>query len=113
MNPDHAPMNKREETPDALFVRVLKVDPQLAARLVSEGFTTLEEIAYVPIGELLEIEGFEQTQIENWRNAARHFLLLQAIGNPDEGDPVSTIPPKSPKPVAGGSSAKLNRDEDC
>ena len=45
------------------FVKDLDIDEQIAAVLVSEGFTTLEEVAYVPIEEMLSIEDFDEFMI--------------------------------------------------
>ena len=63
----------------ALFVEQLDVDQEVAAILVQEGFTSVEEIAYVPHAELLEIEEFDEDIVEELRNRARDFLLTQAI----------------------------------
>ena len=63
----------------ALFVEQLDVDQEVAAILVQEGFTSVEEIAYVPHAELLEIDEFDEDIVEELRNRARDFLLTQAI----------------------------------
>lgn len=62
-----------------LFEEKLGVDAAVAEVLVNEGFTSLEEIAYVPVQELLEIQGFEQTQVNQLRERAKAALLTQAI----------------------------------
>ncbi|MFO7340311.1 MAG: transcription termination factor NusA, partial [Lysobacteraceae bacterium] len=54
-----------------LFMDKLEVDEEIAAILVSEGFSTVEEIAYVPVGELLAIEGFDEDIVEELRARAR------------------------------------------
>lgn len=61
------------------FMNQLDVDEEVAAILVQEGFSTLEEIAYVPISEMLEIEEFDQEIVEELRGRAREKLLTQAI----------------------------------
>ena len=61
------------------FMGQLDVDEEVAAILVQEGFTTLDEIAYVPISEMLEIEEFEIDIIEELRERAKEVLLTQAI----------------------------------
>ena len=61
------------------FMEQLDVDEEVAAILVQEGFTTLDEIAYVPIAEMLEIEEFEMDIIEELRERAKEVLLTQAI----------------------------------
>jgi N utilization substance protein A len=62
-----------------LFVTHLGVDDSVATVLVQEGFATLEEVAYVPINEMLDIEGFDETLVNDLRSRARDALLTQAI----------------------------------
>jgi N utilization substance protein A len=62
-----------------LFVEHLDVDEVLAGILVSEGFTTIEEVAYVPEAELLGVEEFDEDIVAELRNRARDYLLTQAI----------------------------------
>lgn len=64
-----------------LFQEKLGVDAEVAEVLVSEGFTSLEEIAYVPQQELLEIEGFDQDSVNALRERAKAALLTQAIAD--------------------------------
>ena len=61
------------------FMSKLDVDEEVADILIDEGFTGLEEIAYVPIQELLEIEAFDEDTINELRNRARNALLTEAI----------------------------------
>jgi N utilization substance protein A len=63
----------------ALFMEKLDVDEEVADILVSEGFTSLEEVAYVSVNELLEIEGFDENVVNELRARARDQLLVQAI----------------------------------
>ncbi len=63
------------------FMEALAVDENVAAVLVEEGFTTLEEIAYVPIEELMAIEGFDEEIVEELRNRAKDALLTNAIAD--------------------------------
>jgi N utilization substance protein A len=49
--------------------------------LIQEGFSTLEEIAYVPLSEMLEIEAFDENTVNELRNRARNALLVQAIAS--------------------------------
>ncbi|WP_158769463.1 MULTISPECIES: transcription termination factor NusA [unclassified Paraglaciecola] len=65
----------------AVFVNGLDIDEEFAAVLVDEGFTTLEEIAYVPINELLEIDGLDEDIVEDLRSRARAALTTQALAN--------------------------------
>jgi N utilization substance protein A len=62
-----------------LFHEQLDVDLEVASILVQEGFTSLEEIAYVPAEELLQIEEFDEQIVEELRNRARDVLLTKAI----------------------------------
>jgi N utilization substance protein A len=62
-----------------LFVEKLDVDAEVADILIAEGFSTLDEIAYVPVSELLEIEAFDEDTVEELRNRARNALLTEAI----------------------------------
>ncbi|GIX35609.1 MAG: transcription termination/antitermination protein NusA [Lysobacteraceae bacterium] len=62
-----------------LFQDRLEVDEEIASILVSEGFSTLEEIAYVPTAELLAIEGFDEDIVEELRARARDALLTDAL----------------------------------
>ena len=63
----------------ALFMERLEVDEEIAGILVSEGFSTLEEIAYVPAAELLAVEGFDEDIVEELRARARDALLTEAL----------------------------------
>jgi N utilization substance protein A len=61
------------------FMNQLDVDEDVASVLVEAGFSSLEEIAYVPTAELLDVEGFDEEIVEELRNRARDALLAQAI----------------------------------
>ena len=60
-----------------MFVDALDVDDVLAHLLVTEGFSSVEEVAYVPIGDLYGIEGFDEEISEELRNRANVFLAEQ------------------------------------
>lgn len=64
-----------------LFIEKLDVDEEVAEILVQEGFNTLEEVAYVPIGEMLEIEALDEDTVNELRSRARNALLTQAIAS--------------------------------
>ncbi|PZP64035.1 MAG: transcription termination/antitermination protein NusA [Azospira oryzae] len=68
----------------SLFMQRLDVDEEVANILIQEGFTTLEEIAYVPINEMLEIEAFDEETVNELRNRARSALLNEAIANEEQ-----------------------------
>jgi N utilization substance protein A len=62
----------------------LDVDQEVADILVEEGFASLEEIAYVPISEMLEIESFDEDTVNELRTRARDALVTEAIAS-EEG----------------------------
>lgn len=62
-----------------LFMEKLDVDEEVARILVDVGFSTLEEVAYVPLEEMLEIEELDRETVEELRNRARNMLLTDAI----------------------------------
>ena len=62
-----------------LFTDKLDIDEEVALMLVEEGFSTLEEVAYVPVEEFLAIEGFDEDLINELRDRAQTALLSQAI----------------------------------
>jgi N utilization substance protein A len=67
-----------------LFMEKLDVDQEVADILANEGFSSLEEIAYVPITEMLEIESFDEDTVNELRNRARDALVTEAIAS-EEG----------------------------
>jgi N utilization substance protein A len=62
-----------------LFMEKLDVDEDVANILIDEGFSTLEEVAYVPLHEMLEIESFDEATVQELRERARNVLLTEAI----------------------------------
>ncbi|HEX6007383.1 MAG TPA: transcription termination factor NusA [Burkholderiales bacterium] len=64
-----------------IFMDKLDVDQEVADILVQEGFSTLEEVAYVPLNEMLEIEAFDEATVNELRSRARNALLTQAIAS--------------------------------
>jgi N utilization substance protein A len=67
-----------------LFVEQLDVDEEVAEVLVEEGFTTLEEVAYVPLEEMMAIEGFDEEISEELRARAKDALLTMAIASEEQ-----------------------------
>ncbi|HEY9146701.1 MAG TPA: transcription termination factor NusA [Thiobacillus sp.] len=67
------------QTLQQLFMEQLDVDEEIAAILVQEGFSSIEEIAYVPAAELLQVEEFDEDMVEELRGRARDVLLTRAI----------------------------------
>lgn len=68
----------------AVFKDNLHVDDDAANVLIEEGFTSLEEIAYVPIQELMEIEGFDEEIVNELRSRAKDALLTQALASEEK-----------------------------
>ncbi len=64
-----------------MFMKQLDVDEDVAAILAQEGFSTIEELAYVPVSELASIEAFDEELVKELRNRARDVLLTQAIAS--------------------------------
>ena len=70
---------QEDETLQQLFMEQLSIDEEIAAILVREGFARLEEVAYVPAQEMLEIAEFDQDIVDELRGRARDVLLTHAI----------------------------------
>jgi N utilization substance protein A len=66
------------------FMEQLDVDEDVAIVLVEEGFTSLEEVAYVPIEEMITIEGFDQEIVEELRNRAKNALTTMELTSEEE-----------------------------
>jgi len=64
-----------------MFMKQLDVDEDVAAILAQEGFSTIEELAYVPVSELASIAEFDEAMVQELRNRARDVLLTQAIAS--------------------------------
>ena len=67
-----------------VFMERLDVDAEVADILIDEGFTSLEEIAYVPLNEMLEIEAFDEDTVNELGERARNALLTQAIATEEK-----------------------------
>lgn len=67
-----------------LFMSALDVDEDIAEVLVEEGFTSLEEVAYVPMEEMLAIEGFDEDIAEELRSRAKDALLTRALASEEK-----------------------------
>ena len=67
-----------------IFMEKLDVDEEVADILVQEGFSTVEEVAYVPLSEMLEIEALDETTVNELRARARNALLTEAIASEEK-----------------------------
>jgi N utilization substance protein A len=89
-----------------LFMARLDVDEEVADILIDEGFTSLEEIAYVPLTEMLEIEAFDEDTVHELRNRSRDALLTMAIANEEKAENI-TLDLKSLDGMSSELLAKL------
>src|SRR5690606_7186934 len=84
--------SKHEEETElirTLFIEKLGVDEEIADILTQEGFATLEEVAYVPLDEMLEIESLDEETINEIRERARNILLTDAIADEEKVENVA------------------------
>jgi N utilization substance protein A len=81
MTAEDAEQKSEEEARDlvGMYTKSLDVDEEVATILVQEGFSSIEEVAYVPTAELMSIDEFDEGMIEELRRRARDVLLTQAI----------------------------------
>ncbi|NOQ81819.1 MAG: transcription termination/antitermination protein NusA [Methylophaga sp.] len=86
MSASDADKKSESETSDLiqLFMKELDVDEDVALILAQEGFSSLDEVAYVPEAEMLEIEEFDADIVAELRSRARDVLLTKAIANEEE-----------------------------
>jgi N utilization substance protein A len=90
MTAQDAEEKSETETKDliAMFSKQLDVDEEVSLILVQEGFSTIEEVAYVPASELMAIEEFDEGIVDELRSRARDVLLTQAIVQEEKIDEV-------------------------
>ena len=86
MTENEAEQKSEEESAEILhvFMEQLDVDEEVASILVNEGFASIEEVAYVPVSEMEQIEEFDEDIVEELRNRARDVLLTRAIATEEE-----------------------------
>ncbi|TAL52325.1 transcription termination factor NusA [Pandoraea sp.] len=91
MTPDESAEKQNQEHGELrkLFMQRLDVDEEMADILIEEGFSSLEEIAYVPLNEMLEIEAFDEDTVHELRNRARDALLTMAIASEEKVEGVA------------------------
>jgi len=80
---------QESESVRKLFVEKLDVDAEVADILIAEGFTSLEEVAYVPMQEMLEIEAFDEDTVNELRTRAKDALLTMEIAREESVEEVS------------------------
>jgi transcription termination/antitermination protein NusA len=84
-----AKQSKESESVRKLFVDKLDVDQEVADILIAEGFNSLEEVAYVPMQEMLAIEGFDEGTVSELRTRAKDALLTMEIAREEAVEEVS------------------------
>ena len=117
MTPEESQNRQEQERAQlrATFMSRLDVDEEVADILIDEGFTGLEEIAYVPMQELLEIESFDEDTIQALRTRARNALLTEAIAQEERVETAQdllTLEGMSPELLSKLAAGGVNtRDE--
>lgn len=74
-----------------LFSEHLDVDEEIAGLLVDEGFTSLDEVAYIPVEEFLKIEDFDEEIIKELRSRARNALLTLELAGKKDSEPADDL----------------------
>jgi N utilization substance protein A len=80
---------QESESVRKLFIEKLDVDAEVADILIAEGFTSLEEVAYVPMQEMLEVEAFDEDTVNELRTRAKDALLTMEIAREEKVEDVS------------------------
>jgi len=91
MTADESAQKQAEEADGIrkVFMAKLDVDQEIADILIEEGFTSLEEVAYVPLQEMLEIESFDEDTVNELRARAKDALLTMEIAKEEDMEAVS------------------------
>ena len=91
MTPEESAQKTEEESEKvrALFMDKLDVDQEVADILIEEGFNSLEEVAYVPLSEMLEIDAFDEDTVNELRTRARDSLLTMELAKEERVEEVS------------------------
>ncbi|MBC7703947.1 MAG: transcription termination/antitermination protein NusA, partial [Rhodoferax sp.] len=104
------------DTIRALFMEKLDVDQEIADILFAEGFTSLEEVAYVPLQEMLEIESFDEDTVNELRSRAKDALLTMEIAREENALEVSQdlrdLEGLTPELIAKLAEASVNTRDD-
>ena len=81
MTAEEAELKSAKESEGLLetFMRELDVDEDIAGILIEEGFTSIEEVAYVPLEEMLEIESFDEDMVEELRTRAKDHIITKTL----------------------------------
>ncbi|WP_038216967.1 transcription termination factor NusA [Xenophilus azovorans] len=118
MDANESAQKQAEETSAIrqLFMEKLDVDEEIADILIAEGFTSLEEVAYVPIAEMLEIEAFDEETVNELRARAKDALLTLEIAREESVESVSQdlrdLEGLTPELIAKLATAGVNTRDD-
>ncbi|WP_399681416.1 transcription termination factor NusA [Xenophilus sp.] len=118
MDANESAQKQAEETSAIrqLFMEKLDVDEEIADILIAEGFTSLEEVAYVPIAEMLEIEAFDEETVNELRARAKDALLTLEIAREESVEGVSQdlrdLEGLTPELIAKLATAGVNTRDD-
>ena len=118
MTADESAQKQAEETDGVrkLFMAKLDVDQEIADILIEEGFGSLEEVAYVPLQEMLDIESFDEDTVNELRSRAKDALLTMELVKEESVDEVSQdlrdIEGLSPELIAKLADAGVNSRDD-
>ena len=117
MTPEESQNRQEQERAQlrSMFMTRLDVDEEVADILIDEGFTGLEEIAYVPMQELLEIESFDEDTIQALRTRARNALLNEAIAQEERVETAQdliTLEGMSPELLSKLATGGVNTRDD-
>ena len=118
MDAGESALKRDEETGTIrkLFMEKLDVDQEMADILFAEGFTSLEEVAYVPLQEMLEIESFDEETVNELRTRAKDVLLTMDIAREESNDEVSQnlrdLEGLTPELIATLAEAGINTRDD-
>jgi N utilization substance protein A len=103
MTESHAAEKHQTETQaiQEMFVKELDIEEEIASILVQESFSTLEEVAYVPLNEMREIEEFDDELVKELRTRAKDALLTRAIASEEKLDEEVEMPAEDLRTLAG------------
>jgi N utilization substance protein A len=118
MDAAESAQKQAEETTSirALFMEKLDVDEEIADILIEEGFSSLEEVAYVPLQEMLEIEAFDEDTVNELRARAKDALLTMEIAREESVEDASQdlrdLPGLNPELIAKLADANVHTRDD-
>jgi len=118
MDAAESAQKQAEETTSirALFMAKLDVDEEIADILIEEGFSSLEEVAYVPLQEMLEIEAFDEDTVNELRARAKDALLTMEIAREESVEDASQdlrdLPGLTPELIAKLAQANVHTRDD-